>query len=809
MDHKQRLQLLNSLVRAIDGRELSRIMAELGDSADIGLDTPFGEYDLCWHAFGNNPSNISTIGLGTKPGKSLSERITNAIDAILEDRAQSLDVASLPTSPRIAAQEWFGRPMTGPEQGLFAGLPGQTDRRIAVVILDSGIEDSPTIDVIDDGVGLLPDELPGTILSLQAGNKIKKRHQIGAFGQGGSASLGFADYVVIISRSRKDISRIAYTVIRVLRLDSTYKEDCYAYLVRSIDQSTRELLSVDTDDELQIYRSDVSPKLPPFNQGTLVRHINYRLGAISKALAPMPGNLYHYLHYNLFDPILPFRVADLRRPDKVRNELVTGSRNRLMRLSIERSATEEDSEARVLVKHHRPMEYITPLGGDRPCIGVEYWVVFAFKKKGERLEMRSNSSELFVQPNHPIIGTLNGQTQGELTAQFLKEIGLTLLSKHMVIHIDAADADTRVRRELFSTNREGFKDGPILEGLVSSIKRMVEDDAKLFDIEKELTERLAKREASATRDEVRQQVTRLLKEAGLQVSEQAISDAEGKGKVAPVQRPKAPRPIRPDPLPTLPFPQVTKFEIVHPEDLLQVHINDSELVIVETNADAEYDTRGLIHIRTEPPALEIESKSKLRGGRIRWRLRPISGVEVGVAGELIATLTKPDGSQLRDSRAFEILPLREKPSKKSQAQVPPFDIEPIDPADSERWDWLWPEDMGDLDRQRTHGYKVFPAEGRTIVFYSSVFGPYVDMLEKLKATNPTIVETFTVNYEIWIGYHAIIQHQSSVKRTDFSGDEEKLQEFLDQERALVARMQVKQAYTMAELMRKSASATID
>jgi hypothetical protein len=43
---------------------------------------------------------------------------------------------------------------------------------------------------------------------------------------------------------------------------------------------------------------------------------------------------------------------------------------------------------------------------------------------------------------------------------------------------------------------------------------MLGDDSNLFEIEKELTEKLAKREAAATRDEVRQQVTRLLKEAG-------------------------------------------------------------------------------------------------------------------------------------------------------------------------------------------------------------------------------------------------------------------------------------------------------
>ena len=806
MDEVAKLRLLYALQGVRKGDDVRKILTGLGDSSDSALDTPFGPYGLCWQPFGANASNISTIGLGTKPGKSLSERITNAIDAILEQRAVGVPRTALPVSPRLAAKDWFGRPMTGPDQGLYKGMAVETDKRIAVVLLDSGIDDSPTVDVIDDGIGLAPEELPSTILSLQAGNKIKKRHQIGAFGQGGSASLGFSEYTIIISRSSQQPSRVAFTVIRVLRLDSSWKEDCYAYLALRAQGSTFEILTVDESSDIELYPVEVSPRAPSLSKGTLVRHVNYRLGGVSKALAPSPGNLYHYLHYSLFDPILPFRVIDIRREGKERNELVTGSRNRLMRLSTEKSATEEDKEARVQVRHHCPMEYITPLGSDEPCIGVEYWVVFAQRKKDDRLELRGNSSELFIQPNHPIVGTLNGQTQGELSGQLLRELGLTLLSRHMVVHIDVANADSRVRRELFSTSREGFKEGPLLDGLISSIRRILEDDEQLAEIEKELTDKLAKREAASTREEVRQQVTRLLREAGFQVSETASADVEGAGKPQPLRRKKGSRPVKPDPLATLPFPQVTRLEIVHPADLLQVHLGDSELVLVETDADSEYDVRNLIRIRTEPSVLQVESKSRLRGGRLRWRLRPTDAARSGDAGELIVTLTKPDGSQLKDSRAFEVLPVLEKPARKAQSQVPPFEIEPISPENAETWEALWPEDMGDPDRQSTHGYKVLGAQGKTIVYYSTVFGPYAEMVDKLKATGGTSPETFTVNYEIWIGYHAILQHQSKSKRSIFEDDDEKIDALLDEERALVARMQVRQALMMTDLMRKGAVA---
>jgi len=807
MNLEEQTQLLRNLLAARTGEDIFALLGNLGDGPHQGLDQPFGQFNLRWRAFGDNPSNNSTIGLGTKPGKSLTERITNAIDALLEERASSLTGVALPRSPRLAAEDWFGRAVTGPDQGLFRGMAQQTDRRISVVLLESGDDQAPTVDVLDDGVGLGPQELPTTILSLQAGNKIRKLYQIGAFGQGGAASLGFADYVIVVSRRVDEPERVAFTVVRVLRLDASYKEDCYAFLMIGGPDGSSEVLCAYHEGPLELYQDAVSPKVSPFVRGTLVRHVHYRLTGINKSLAPSPGNLYHYLHYSVFDPILPFRVVDLRNPAKARNELVTGGRNRLMRLATEKAAVEDDPEARVQVRHYRPMEYVTPAGQTEPCIGVEYWVVLAYRKKEGKLELRGNSAELFVQPNYPILGTLNGQTQGELASYLLREFGLTLLSKHMVIHIDASDADSQVRRQLFSSSREGFKEGPILDGLVNSIRRMIEDDQTLYEIEQELTDRLAKRESAETREEVRLQVSRLLKEAGFKVSDRANEDLEGTGEVRPVTRHKPNRPIRPDPLPTLPFPNVTRFEIVYPEDLLQIHVNDSGLVIVETDADQEYDIRGLIHIRADPPVLEVETKSRLRGGRIRWRLRAKQDTQIGSFGELIVSLTRPDGSQLNGSCAFEILPPREVRSKQSIGQVPPFEITPISPQDSETWEAVWPNDMGGPDAQTSHAYKVLQIGGKTVVFYSTVFHPFAETVEKLKAKNPGLLDLFTVQYEIWIAYHAILQFNHSTGATSVAADDERFEPYFDQERALVARMQIKQAITVAELMRKVMTAT--
>src|ERR1700748_1076701 len=170
--------LLDVLLRATTSADVKGVLDSIGDSSEIGLDTAFGPFDFQWHSFGNNPSNISTIGLGTKPGRSLTERMTNAIDALLEDRVQPK--VGAPHSPRLAAKSWFNRPISGPDDGLFKCNYSDLDidRRISVVLSPAAKKGTAPIDVIDDGIGIAPDDFSSTILSLQNRNKIQKWYLI-------------------------------------------------------------------------------------------------------------------------------------------------------------------------------------------------------------------------------------------------------------------------------------------------------------------------------------------------------------------------------------------------------------------------------------------------------------------------------------------------------------------------------------------------------------------------------------------------------------------------------------------------------
>lgn len=330
---------------------------------------------------------------------------------------------------------------------------------------------------------------------------------------------------------------------------------------------------------------------------------------------------------------------------------------------------------------------------------------------------------------------------------------------------------------------------------------MLEEDEQLLVIESELTERLAKKDTATTREEVRHQVTRLLKEAGLQVSDTATADVEGKGERRIVTRQRRTPYKKRDPLATLPFPNVTFITFALPDQHLEVHLQDSELVLIETDADGEFDRKGLIGIRSTEELLEMESKSTLAGGRIRWRLRPSTNAWVGATGELTAFITKPNGTQLTASISFEVLAARERPSKTGKTTVPPFEIQAIDPSQEEAWGAAWPEDADDHQRQLKHAYKADMRGGKMWVYYSTVFPLFAGAIEKLKTAKPELVEHFRTAYEVWIAYHAILQKQAE-DATPVDVEEEKLEEMLDLQRAVVATMQVKQAIQFAELWKK-------
>ncbi|MDB2318018.1 hypothetical protein N9V88_00360 [bacterium] len=809
MSFRSQRELLDALLESTSSTKVAEILCELGDKTDLKLDEEFGRLGLQWHAFGDSESNISTINLATKPVRSLVERITNAMDALLEKA--SVKATSRPPSSREAAKEWFGRPVSAPMDGAFNWKHDKVNRDIAVVLQSSGSEIAPTIDVVDAGVGLSSGNFPGTILSLQEGNKINKLHLIGAFGQGGASTIAFSEYVMILSRCHDNPSDVSFTVIKRFETPDGWKEDLYAYLAVNVNGEISVPSCVVSQGPFSLY-PESKVKVPQFEFGTCVRHFDFRMPGFTGALGPGTSNLYHALHVTMFDALLPFRAIDLRNPDSQKDELVGGTRNRLMKRAVDKKNGKEAKDNTEL-RHHREMEFIVPPGQSQPSIGLEYWVVLNYKPQKKKKVLRSHSNELYVNKNHPFVFTMNGQNQGELTARLLRELGLNMVSKHIVVHVDVSRAPKQVRSKLFSSDRESLKDDMMLNGILDYIRDTLKEDEELHIIERELTERLVNRETLATNEEVKRQVSKLLRDAGLEVDQPGPAftggneetDSEGRWRQPVVNRkPKTP----PVPILTKPFPQVTIFNVVQPKNdsgLLKIRHGETSAIAIETDADAEFDIRHMLKLEVMGGAAELAGETPLRGGRKRWRIRPLDNAMVGDTGQITVEILDSAGNQLMGEVVnYEVAPARERKVKKSTEKIPDFDITPISPDEvPEVWEELGWSDLAEEEQLKV-AYKPVSSGSKTVIYYSTVFTPFKNQENKLKSKSQALSRSFRQNYEIWIGYHAILQMQAENSTSLTGDDDEKIEKLLEEERSRVARVQIRQAKMVSEMMLKLA-----
>jgi len=696
--------LYYALLTAKTVTQVRNILTQLGDSEEVRPLTPLKPMGLCWFPFGGREANIATINVATHAGRSLTERVTNAIDAVLED-GYDREQKSEPT-PRMAAEKWFRRPQSGPDTGLYqidytkSGL----SKLLGVVLLDSGFDDGPTIDVVDSGIGISNDRFPETILSLNENNKLKKSYVSGRFGQGGSSTLGFSEFVVIFSRSKHKPEEVTFTVIRKINPGEGYAEDMYAYLAFKgpNDKPIAPSYKAGTD-AIAFYEEAKGVKPPQLGFGTVVRHVGFRLAGLDGRLSPSPGNLYHYLHCSLLDPIFPFMLYDLRLGGRARQEVVAGSRNRLMKLAERQEEAEEEDEdegddtktPKKVMRHYAPMEFVVPYGKTEATLGIEYWVPFCYRKsaKSDGLVLRSSSNELYVERGHPIVVTMNGQNQGHPPTKFLKDIGFGMVSRHIVVNIDASKCDKDTRQKLFSATREHLKDDTVLRDLLKTLAETLKNDQVLQEVERELTDKLTSEEAEKSSDEVKLQIVRLLEEAGMTKKQSGPTEGGGTeesggtgggggggggGPRIPIQ--------------TLPFPEVTRLEIVAPKVKAEPAIDGRTTIAIETDGDDKFDEQGLLTITIDSPVLEVAGFTPLRGGRKRWQLRPTAQAQVGNFGHIQVVLSKPTGEALTASVPFLIAEKKQPNSKVIRGNIPDFDVIGVHPVDdADLWKEIWPD----------------------------------------------------------------------------------------------------------------------
>lgn len=157
-------RLLDQLLSANKVTEVTDVISELSEARHV-----------VWVPVGDNDNNLATINLGSDPAAGLIERVTNAIDAVLDQKWHDEGEPAHLLSPRDAVEEWYGVP-----QGRLSNLKdvekkdvSEMAEHVMVTFYDSERADRPTVDIRDYGTGLLAEDFSKTILNIKGNRKLR------------------------------------------------------------------------------------------------------------------------------------------------------------------------------------------------------------------------------------------------------------------------------------------------------------------------------------------------------------------------------------------------------------------------------------------------------------------------------------------------------------------------------------------------------------------------------------------------------------------------------------------------------------
>lgn len=425
----------------------------------------FGKVSSNWKFLGNSSSNGSTVQMLKTGEKGLIERITNAIDAVIEKQKDDNNIATAKYSSVIIKKafpkfyETIQKISLGESDSLNAK---DASDQVIVAVNDGSKSNKPTIDVIDHGTGIKGIDFDKTILSIAHGNKLSKdkSYLIGAFGQGGSTSLPFSYGTIVLSKIN---GKYYFTVIKAADLEE-YKNIVYLYLCDNNGNIYEvEDDSPDVDDYLNTYINNDS--------GTMIRMIEmdiskrFRDNEITK-----PGMLSDYINTELFSVGLPVKIIDNRlnyvNNAHSQNRYAYGSFNKLQTSKYLR----KDYSGTLKIIHNDKeynIDYYILLPKDESKWGSEY----ECKKVFEQFNVYYD----------PIIYTVNGQMITTERFTKLNNAGLNFLKYRLLVTINLDVLGTE-KYKFFTSDRSQIKNTDLTRGFLDKVIYALSQIDKLKEI---------------------------------------------------------------------------------------------------------------------------------------------------------------------------------------------------------------------------------------------------------------------------------------------------------------------------------------
>lgn len=660
---------------------------------------------------GNRKNNLATINIGTDPAAGVTERITNAIDAVLEkewlNQGQPIDIKS----PRKASELWYG--IEGGKLSKISDPHDKTLRELSdlvnITLYDSGQPSKPTVEIRDKGIGLEPEQFSKTILDLNGNNKIGKLHLMGAYGQGGSTALSYNDLTIIISKQffgdQRKKKKVAWTIVRINPGDiNKDKHEWYEYMV---DNNTGQPFVTEISDE-------------EFEPGTLVRHIMMDLGRYKGKITTPSNSLWYLAHNFLFDPIIPFTISD-RRNDSKDNRNVTGN-NRLL------TYTEN-------------LEYFqeVPLTFKDGKVIIYYWVL---NTKGENPRDRIKH---YTQPSYPIIITFNGQKQGVISNGLIKnDLKLPFLDRYIIVQIEADNMDNDAKRQLFSSTRESLRDTSVLEELRKlTIDTLLEDD-ELYRLDRERKQRYFTQEDTQVLDKLRKRLAKRIN-----------SFLKSSGSGNSVTATKTSETVNTDKLPEIPVEDPPTFFEVISKSPKEVYRNKTFSIKFKTDAHPNY----FAHAETFVAFIEPQSFGMFTGtarvvdgyGMAYFKVN--EETELGETGQITLEIRPPRQKSL--SSSIEVVtvenPEDSDPEGDGKNKTPNIQVEFVYQNDGYYTDNNWDE---------TSVAEVLDDQDGVVIYVSAENRNLTKLVARAQRHNEIAVDNIKNKYLEHISFYAFMINQN-------------------------------------------------
>jgi hypothetical protein len=727
--------------------QIEKISERLGNSFRI---LPIGgSPGTSWDAQGQpnftNDWNNRFHGLAVgNPDVALYERIKNCDDAV----TKLFEKLGL----------FQGTPTTVAEAN--AEVAAQTPPNSARVYLLS-TEEQPngcrTATVIDQGIGISPNEFATGICGRGSISKVGDPLQTGNLGFGASTSLRHCEYTIIVSRTYDFPNLIAFTVAHTWQhplLGSCFVWYCdeYGNAFTALAQDLDEKRVVAPDEINSKNVHELVRNLPQTGRVFLPRH-GTAVRMVGFTELHSKNTTYHMMREIAFGVEVPHCLINGLSKQRTDEEDETDDagapdkKNSDVRYSIGMRHILNGQRARNVypVRHHQP-PVVQELKGFGE-VTLEAWIC---DSRTGRLPLDG------MKLSNPILVTLNGQVHSELPGKvLLGNVDMLSLHGSLLIEIALDRLSDDVRDRIIKSDRKGTVKIAI-EMIKALIARFIRKDESFIALNQEFRERLVLRNGEARSTAGIGRVNRLLANPmagpifsnfggagyGRQTTDNTTRDANGTGNDYRKQR---------------------HIETREPPSYIKlrkgsIKAGHDEYFAIETDAPNRYNGRIVLEVQTSDGFQPLsyggsfltevgKSRKGLQNGRDSFLVACGKDALIGMTANVRANLVLFDNAMLvsRAEQIEVVAAVEEKPRRNVRPSQPHIETVRLRPEDKARWVAM--DGNGIAPEKIAFNYRR-DGEGRWLCFVNLAFERFVRMREELRqhGYSKPVLEQFEDDY---------------------------------------------------------------